>query len=40
VKKKVLMEDKLGKRVGIQSIGPVTGLHVGPGSIGIAYYTM
>ncbi|MCC3866932.1 DegV family protein [Terrisporobacter mayombei] len=33
------LENKLGKKVGIQSIGPVIGLHVGPGSIGIAYYT-
>lgn len=33
------LEDKLGKKVGIESIGPVIGLHVGPGSIGIAYYT-
>ena len=33
------LEDKLGKKVKIQSIGPVIGLHVGPGSIGIAYYT-
>lgn len=34
-----VLEDKLGKKVHIQSIGPVIGLHVGPGSIGIAYYT-
>ena len=33
------LENKLGQKVGIQSIGPVIGLHVGPGSIGIAYYT-
>ena len=33
------LESKLGKKVDIQSIGPVIGLHVGPGSIGIAYYT-
>lgn len=33
------LESKLEKRVEIQSIGPVIGLHVGPGSIGIAYYT-
>ena len=30
---------KLSKKVNIQSIGPVIGSHVGPGSIGIAYYT-
>lgn len=33
------LENKLGKKVNIQSIGPVIGVHVGPGSIGIAYYT-
>ena len=33
------LENKLGQKVEIQSIGPVIGLHVGPGSIGIAYYT-
>ena len=33
------LENKLGKKVDIQSIGPVIGVHVGPGSIGIAYYT-
>lgn len=32
------LEEKLGRPVLIQSIGPVIGLHVGPGSIGIAYY--
>lgn len=32
------LEDKLGQPVTIQSIGPVIGLHVGPGSIGIAYH--
>lgn len=30
--------EALGIDVKIQSIGPVIGLHVGPGSIGIAYY--
>ena len=30
------LENKLGKKVEIQSIGPVIGVHVGPGSIGIA----
>ena len=34
-----VLEEKLSRKVGIQSIGPVIGLHVGPGSIGIAYYT-
>ena len=33
------LENKIGKKVEIQSIGPVIGVHVGPGSIGIAYYT-
>lgn len=33
------LEEKLNTTVKIQSIGPVIGLHVGPGSIGIAYYT-
>lgn len=33
------LEEKLKIPVKIQSIGPVIGLHVGPGSIGIAYYT-
>ncbi|SCJ03781.1 EDD domain protein%2C DegV family [uncultured Clostridium sp.] len=34
-----VLEEKLNRKVSIQSIGPVIGLHVGPGSIGIAYYT-
>ena len=34
-----ILEEKLSRKVEIQSIGPVIGLHVGPGSIGIAYYT-
>ena len=34
-----VLEEKLSRKVGIQSIGPVIGLQVGPGSIGIAYYT-
>lgn len=34
-----LLEEKLGREVKMQSIGPVIGLHVGPGSIGLAYYT-
>lgn len=33
------LESKLNTNIKIQSIGPVIGLHVGPGSIGIAYYT-
>lgn len=33
------LASELGRPVQIQSIGPVIGLHVGPGSIGIAYYT-
>ncbi|MEF9959890.1 MAG: DegV family protein [Niameybacter sp.] len=32
------LELHLGKTVSIQSIGPVIGLHVGPGSLGIAYH--
>ena len=32
------IQQKLGIDVDIKSIGPVIGLHVGPGSIGIAYY--
>ncbi|WP_331681760.1 DegV family protein, partial [Romboutsia sp.] len=33
------LEEKLNIPVKTQPIGPVIGLHVGPGSIGIAYYT-
>lgn len=33
------IEDKVGKDVRIASIGPVIGTHVGPGAIGIVYYT-
>ncbi len=33
------LEEKLDIPVTIQYIGPIIGLHVGPGSIGIAYYT-
>lgn len=37
------LADRLSKelniKVEIQSIGPIIGLHVGPGSIGVAYYT-
>lgn len=32
------LSTQLDKSVSIQSIGPVIGLHVGPGSIGIAYH--
>ena len=32
------IEDELQTTVIIQSIGPVIGCHVGPGSIGIAYF--
>ncbi|MFS1511017.1 DegV family protein [Chengkuizengella sp. SCS-71B] len=31
--------EKIDKAVGLAPIGPVAGLHVGPGTIGIAYYT-
>lgn len=34
------LEAQLDRPVRIQSIGPVIGVHVGPGSIGIAYYTV
>lgn len=33
------LEPKLGKRLSVCPIGPVIGLHVGPGTIGIVYYT-
>lgn len=33
-----LIEDELKLNVGIMDIGPVIGLHVGPGAIGIVYY--
>lgn len=33
------LEEQLGRKVQIQPIGPVIGLHVGPGSMGLAYYT-
>lgn len=32
------LKEKLGFDVKIQSIGPIIGLHVGPGSIGVAYH--
>lgn len=34
-----LISDKIGKVVDICSIGPVIGLHVGPGALGIVYST-
>lgn len=34
-----VLEEKLGTNIEIQDIGPVIGAHVGPGSIGIAYFT-
>ncbi|BEP28083.1 DegV family protein [Helicovermis profundi] len=34
-----LIEEKVNKKIDIVSIGPVIGTHVGPGSIGIAYFT-
>lgn len=33
------IKEKLNIEVGICDIGPVIGVHVGPGAIGIAYYT-
>ncbi|MDT8718894.1 DegV family protein [Clostridium sp. 19966] len=33
------IEEKLKVKVSIGDIGPVIGVHVGPGAIGIAYYT-
>lgn len=32
------IEDIIGKAVKVCSIGPVIGLHVGPGTLGLAYY--
>jgi len=34
-----LIEEKLGVKPNIVDIGPVIGLHVGPGAIGFVYYT-
>lgn len=34
------LEKALGITVNIQSIGPVIGAHVGPGSVGVAYFTL
>ncbi|QZY55901.1 DegV family protein [Crassaminicella profunda] len=33
------LSEKVGESIGIASIGPVIGTHVGPGSLGIVYYT-
>ena len=33
------LEEELHHPVSLQPIGPVIGCHVGPGSIGVAYYT-
>ena len=33
------LEEELNISIRIQSIGPIIGLHVGPGSIGVAYFT-
>lgn len=35
-----LLKERLNAEVGICSIGPVIGLHVGPGALGIVYYTL
>lgn len=35
-----LLKGKLETEVGICNIGPVIGLHVGPGALGIVYYTL
>lgn len=34
-----ILREKLKVEVHVEKIGPVIGLHVGPGSIGVAYYT-
>lgn len=34
-----MIEEKIGIKVPVYSIGPVIGLHVGPGSVGLVYYT-
>jgi DegV family protein with EDD domain len=35
-----MIKDKLKVNIDIMDIGPVIGLHVGPGTIAIAYYTL
>jgi fatty acid-binding protein DegV len=32
------LKKQLNMEVGVSSIGPVIGVHVGPGAIGVAYY--
>ncbi|MFT5872585.1 MAG: DegV family protein with EDD domain [Clostridium sp.] len=34
-----IIEECIGKKVDIEPIGPVIGTHVGPGALGIVYYT-
>lgn len=34
-----MIQDRLGKPVPVYNIGPVIGLHVGPGTVGVVYYT-
>ena len=34
-----LVEERIGRKVDIAPIGPVIGTHVGPGTLGIVYYT-
>lgn len=34
-----ILKEKLNVEVHVEKIGPVIGVHVGPGSIGVAYYT-
>ncbi len=34
-----LLKEKIGIKIPTMDIGPIIGLHVGPGAIGIAYYT-
>lgn len=36
----LMIENKIGKPVPVYPIGPVIGLHVGPGTVGIVYYTL
>lgn len=33
------VEERIGKKIDIAPIGPVIGTHVGPGALGIVYYT-
>jgi len=34
-----IVEERIGKKIDIAPIGPVIGTHVGPGALGIVYYT-